>query len=310
MQSQGGWGAPPAGPPGPGYGPAGAPYPAGGPPQKKSPVLWIVLGCLALGVLGGVVVVILAAVGVFMWAEQAPPPPVTATAVAPSPAPAPAAPAAHTKRFVNKREGLKKDFVDNFVPLSFDYPNDWRLEPDPGNNFVKVSLRKEWKVDPTTTKWKDLELFSAGYFNVPLAELKLESFLPGGAKKIDERETKVGSYSGKELRAEVKVSDQETLWLRVMALASTQEKNRGLLCFVAAYEESENVKTIDDVGKKGGLATILGSLRLGDDAAKGGDAGGGACGSAKNMAECMQCCLGSGRKSAEYSRDKGCSCSD
>lgn len=300
---QGGWG----GQPGHGYGAAGARPPAGG-PKKKSPILWIVVGCLGLTVLVVIVLAALAIIGLVAWEEDGKPTAVTATAHTAAP-PAPA-PAPNTKRFVNRREGLKEDFAANFVPFSFDYPQDWRLEPDPGNNFVRVSLRKEWEGEPGVTKWKDLEVFSAGYFNVPLAQLKLEGFLPQGAKKVDERPVTVGAIQGKELRAEVKTSDGGTLWLRAMALPSTAAKNVGLFCFLLAHEESPNVTTLDDVGKKGGLATILESLKIGAAAAKAGASGAGRCASAKDMGECLQCCLGAGSKGAEYRTGEGCTCAE
>ncbi|MBW2522876.1 MAG: hypothetical protein JRI23_01810 [Deltaproteobacteria bacterium] len=316
MQPYGGAGVPPGGAgggwagaqqagPAPGYPqPAGPPLPP--PPKKKSPLLWILLGCGGLAVLVGIVVVVLAAIGLFVaGAESSASPAPVGRSATPATPPSPAAPP-NTKRFVNQRAGLKQDFVDNFVPFALDYPNDWRLAPDPGNNFVRLSLRLE-KTEGDVTKFRDIEVFSAGYFNVPLTELRLENFMPQGSKKLDERPVTLGSYQGKELRFQLTTSDGDTLFARIIALPSSAAKDRGLLAFALASTKSPNVSGVDDVGKKGGLATILGSLKLGDDAA-GASAAQGACSQAKDMAECLKCCVNGGYSNVAFNQKDGCSC--
>ena len=160
----------------------------------------------------------------------------------------------------------------NFVDFTFDYPNTWKRDSEAGkgtaSNFVKVERRS---ADDIT-----LENFAVGYFTgqkefmVKLAGQLSNQLKPGfpGYRKVSEGPTRVGSYEGYEFRFTSRSNKSARgdldIWGRAILLPGN-ESRKGAVLMMLATSASPDVKSVQDVGEKGELPTILSSFKFAGD---------------------------------------------
>ncbi|MDT7604831.1 MAG: hypothetical protein QOF61_2828 [Acidobacteriota bacterium] len=252
----------------PNYPPPGQPF--GQPPKKSKAPLIIagVLGCLVIIVIiialfGG-----LAYFGLKKAGEAAENMNTSHGASRPTPPPR----ASNMVHYVNTREGRTGNLDKYYVGFSFDYPNTWKLDPDPAPSYVRV--------ERTTAADLTTENFSVGWFGATgnakgdsafLSKMvnQLADQISGnfpGFEKASEGATTINSYEGYELRfqrSEDQVSaGQLPYWGRIVVLLSDDDPSRGVALIMLATNKAQGVKSLDDVGVKGELRGILDSFRL------------------------------------------------
>jgi hypothetical protein len=169
---------------------------------------------------------------------------------------------------VNSKSGLTGNLEENYVDFSFDYPNSWKRDPESGKagspNFVSVQK--------LTSDQIIAENFAVGYCDGPLALMpqlaaQLNQQFSGQIpeyKKVSEGEVRVAGLDVYEFRFIGHGSKPKEMdyYGRVLLLPSTAgRKGAGLI--MLATSDSPDVRSIDDVGEKGGLATILKSFKFG-----------------------------------------------
>ena len=265
------------------YPPGGAPnYSPSGMPQGQAPkkskaplIIGGVIGCLAL-----IVIIVLALGGLAYFgikkAEEAAKN-INANRNVNGSAPA-AERTASAERFVNTRTGRAGNLSKYYVDFSFDYPNTWKLDPDPDPSYVRIERATEEAVT--------MENFSVGWFGATtdargntalLSDVvnKLAGQVSGnfpGFEKVSEGETSVNTYDGYELRFRRNPAGMEEgqlpYWGRVIVLVSEDDPKRGVSLILLATDKAEGVGGLEDVGVAGELSGILNSFRLGSDASK------------------------------------------
>jgi hypothetical protein len=183
--------------------------------------------------------------------------------------------AANTEHYVNSREGRSGNLADNFVPFSFDYPNNWEVDPNPAPNFVRVE-RKQTGDDGNFTQ----ENFAVGWVSATGTALD-KQLMPQLAtqfntqfasqfpnyKKVSEGETKIGDYEGYEFRFTAEKNNVK-FWGRVAMLPPPSGQKKGVALVMLASDRAPELSGIEDVGEKGELPVILESFRFGQDAPK------------------------------------------
>ena len=181
----------------------------------------------------------------------------------------PVRPDAGTTRYVNSNSGLTGKLEQNYVDFSFDYPSSWKRDPEAGRgsspNFVKV--------ESVTSDRITIENFAVGWCNAPLALMpqlaaQLNQQFSGGFpeyEKVSEGEVRVAGLDAYEFRFTSHTSKPKELdfYGRVVMLPSAEGRN-GAAIIMLATSESPDVRSVDDVGEKGGLATILRSFKFED----------------------------------------------
>lgn len=236
-------------------------------PPKKSKTPWIiagVVGCL------GLIVLILAGVGGIAYFASKQANNFNTSSSTTTTTAEPSAPAANTRRFVNSRSGLTGKLSENYVDFSFDYPDTWKLDPDPAPSFVRVEHNNE---DGNT-----IENFSVGWFQATgnvsgnralLSNLvnQLGAQVAGnfpGYTKVSEDFTTLGSYDGYELKyagvARAPGGDVP-YWGRIVLLPN-KAGNKGVSIIMLATSHGDEVEGLDDVGVKGDLPVMIESFRL------------------------------------------------
>ncbi len=181
----------------------------------------------------------------------------------------PAPEKASTTSYQNSSGSFIGKLQENYVNFSFDYPSTWKRDSDAGKgastNFVKI----EHQSDDDIT----LENFAVGYFTgqkelMPqLAGQLSNQFKPNfpGYRKVSEGPTSVGSYDGYEFRFEAH-SDKSArgdleIWGRAILLPGTDDR-KGAVLLMLATSASPDVKSVQDVGEKGDLPSILNSFKF------------------------------------------------
>ncbi len=195
-------------------------------------------------------------------------------------------PAAGTLRFVNSREGLTGNRATSYADFTFDYPATWKLRKGPeaqyDSNFVEVGHEI---IDGKGRK-NVIETFNVGYLQTsgtgtaadllalaPSLIEKLEPQIAAGFpnyKKLSQGKTRIGPYEAYELRAQARLpgetagnSSGADVWLRVVLVAPPGRGQIGVSFFMISTSLAEGMRGIDDVGAKGGTATIASSFRFG-----------------------------------------------
>jgi hypothetical protein len=177
---------------------------------------------------------------------------------------------ARVTRFVNSKSGLTGKLQENYVDFSFDYPNSWKRDPEAGKagapNFVKV---EKLTSDQITT-----ENFAVGYCDAPLALMpqlaaQFNQQFSGGLpeyKKISEGEVRVAGLDAYEFRFTGHGSKPKEIdyYGRVLLLPSAAGR-KGASIVMLATSDSSDIRSVDDVGEKGGLAVILNSFKFGNE---------------------------------------------
>ena len=265
-------------------------------PAKKSRlplVLGILAVLLALGVVGigaayfFVVRPMLAARRV-VTEQPAPPPtePAPNIQTAPSdlgktktkvPEPPPYAPPADAVEFVNSKDHLDGQLAEHYVDFSFYYPNRWQKDPTAGKPGARNFAQVERRLPPDFTQ----ENFAVAWNSSvgPVSEnralfhtlaqnlgVQFEKKFPD-YRKVSEGETKVGVYDGYEFRFESlspnTAKGDLKLWGRVVFLPPQDDSKNGVTLLMLATSLAPELKTVNDVGKKGELPMLLESFRIG-----------------------------------------------
>jgi hypothetical protein len=261
------------------YPPPGAPnYSAPGMPQgpaPKSKKPWIiggVVGCLLL-----IFIIVLAVGGLayfgFKKAEEAAKSLNSNSANSNRGEPRQTA---NTKQYVNSRQGRTGNLAENFVDFSFNYPDNWEVDPNPAPNFVRVERKLNAGDDGNFTQ----ENFAVGWVSATGTALD-KQLMPQLAtqfntqfaaqfpnyKKVSEGETKIGSYDGYEFRFTAE-KNNVNFWGRVAMLPPPSGQKKGVALVMIASDRAPELSGVEDVGEAGELPVILESFRFGSDAAK------------------------------------------
>ena len=179
---------------------------------------------------------------------------------------------ADTATYKNSSGHFTGALEENYVDFSFDYPSAWKRDPKAGKgdspNFVKV----EQATDDEIT----LENFAVGYYTgqrdvMPKVAAQLSEQFSSGFpeyKKVSEGPTKAGSYDGYEFRftAHAKNTPKGDLdiWGRVILLPGGDNR-KGAALIMLATSASDQVRSVEDVGEKGELPTVLSSFKFDKD---------------------------------------------
>lgn len=265
-------------------------------PAKKSRlplVLGILAVLLALGVVGlgaayFVVVRPMLAARRVVTDEPPPPPnePSPKIQTAPSdlgktkakaPEPPPYSPPADAVQFVNSKDHLDGQLAEHYVDFSFYYPNRWQKDPTAGKPGARNFVQVERRLPPDFTQ----ENFAVAWNSsvAPVAEnhavfhtlaenlgVQFAKKFPG-YRKVSEGETKVGVYDGYEFRFESlspnTAKGDLKLWGRVVFLPPQDDSKNGVTLLMLATSLAPELKTVNDIGKKGELPMLLASFRFG-----------------------------------------------
>lgn len=186
-------------------------------------------------------------------------------------------PPADAVEFVNSIKHLDGKLAQHYVAFSFYYPNRWEKDPTAGvpgaSNFAKVERR----LPPDFTQ----ENFAVGWYSSAgsaeadrsvfptLAEklsAQFEKSFPGYSK-VSEGETKAGVYDGYEFRFEGMSRNTPKgdlkLWGRLIFVPPVGGGKNGVTLLMLATSLAPELKTVDDVGRKGELPMMLESFRFG-----------------------------------------------
>ena len=277
--------------------PAQSPGPSATPRPPKKSKLPLLLGILAfllvLGV-GGLGMAYLIVVRPMLAARRAvtdaPPPPVNeptpSAQTAPSdlgntkpkvPEPPPYSPPADAVQFVNSKDHLDGQLAEHYVDFSFYYPNRWQKDPTAGKPGARNFAQVERRLPPDFTQENFAVAWNSSVAPVSenralfhtLAEnlgVQFEKKFPD-YRKVSEGETKVGVYDGYEFRFESlspnTAKGDLKLWGRVVFLPPQDGSKNGITLLMLATSLAPELKTVNDVGKKGELPMLLESFRIG-----------------------------------------------
>lgn len=248
-------------------GPAPGSYGQAPPPPQKSKAPWIVGGVAGCAVL--VLIVVVAVALIIYFANKGggddPNSNVNNSNIS--------RPDVETKRYVNSQQGLSGTLAQNYVDFSFDYPVDWKLDPNPEPSFVRVEKTGDDQIT--------IENFSVGWLSTPpgaannrqllsQAVNQLSTQISGNFPnytKVGEGPTEINGYDGYELRfqgaANQGQSNEVKFWGRIIVLPSQTGDNKGVSIVMLATSKAEEVTGISDVGKKGELPVIVSSFKMG-----------------------------------------------
>ena len=179
-------------------------------------------------------------------------------------------------KFVNSSAKLKGKLAEHFVDFTFYYPNAWHKDPEAGTanstNFAKV--QRQLAADAPE------EIFAVGWYGSTGAKDTDQASYPRLVaersaqfakaypeyEKVSEGPAKAGPYNAYEFhftgvyrntqRGDVKI------WGRVMFVPPI-EGTRGVTLLMLASSLAREVKSVNDVGEKGELPTVLESFRFG-----------------------------------------------
>lgn len=195
----------------------------------------------------------------------------------------PVVPGARTQRFVNSPDGLDGKRASNYADFSFEYPANWKLrkgrEAQYDTNFVEIGN----EVVDAKGQRNVIETFNVGYLQAagggpaetlalaPTLFAQLEPQIAKGFpnyRKISQGRTKLGPYEAYELRAQALLPGEpgksgNDVWLRIVLIPPPAKGQNGVSLFMISTSLAEGMRGIDDVGAKGGTATIANSFRLG-----------------------------------------------
>jgi hypothetical protein len=183
-------------------------------------------------------------------------------------------------KFTNSRAKLDGKLAEHYADFSFYYPKLWTMDPKSGvsgaSNFVKVDRI----VPPNITQesfavsWYDSHgTMDADRASFPALVNQLSSRLSGSFQnyqKVSEGDTEINSYKGHEFRfksvAEGTDRGDVTAWGRVIFLPpGTEGDKNGLVLLMFTTSVAADLDGVEDVGKKGELAMIIDTFRLGSN---------------------------------------------
>ena len=189
----------------------------------------------------------------------------------PSTRQAPSAPVSGLNTYVNAKAKLPAKLQSSFVPFSFDYPDDFEVQPQGDINFVKV--------EKYATQGKDYtaENFAVGYalFTPPQIESdllydqlldQLGQQIAGGFhnyKEVKRVSETVAGVRGKAAVFQADFNDAAgtKIYGKTILLHPPGKKN-GVTIIMLATSLDPDIRSVNDVGVKGESAEILRSFRL------------------------------------------------
>ena len=189
----------------------------------------------------------------------------------------PYSPPADAVQFVNSKDRLDGKLAEHYVDFSFYYPKDWQKDPKAGVAGAVNFARVERRLPPDFTQ----ENFAVGWYASAGSEEGDRAAFPGLAanlssqykksfneyRKVSEQSVKVGAYDGYEFRFESISRNTEhgdiKIWGRVIFLPPVNGGTSGVTLLMLATSLAPELKTVDDVGVKGGLPMMLDSFRFG-----------------------------------------------
>jgi hypothetical protein len=172
--------------------------------------------------------------------------------------------------YTNSKSGLTGKLEENYVDFSFDYPSKWKRDPNAGGdspNFVKV--------ENETPDAVTIENFAVGYCSGPLSLMPQlatqlsDQFASGGSfpeyKKVSEGATKVAGIDAYEFRFtghSDKNGKDLDIYGRAVLMPSASGR-KGVVLIMLGTSAGPILHSVDDVGEKGELPTILNSFKFG-----------------------------------------------
>lgn len=186
-------------------------------------------------------------------------------------------PPAEAVEFVNSNKNLDGKLAEHYVDFSFYYPNSWEKDPTAGVPGARNFARVERRLPPDFT----LENFAVGWYSSAgsaeadraafhtLAENLSSQFAKtiGNYRKLSESETKVGPYDGYEFRfdglSQQTDKGQFKIWGRAIFVPPVDGSKNGVTLLMLATSLAPELKTVNDVGRKGELPMMLESFRFG-----------------------------------------------
>jgi hypothetical protein len=184
----------------------------------------------------------------------------------------------NSTKFVNSRANLDGKLAEHYADFSFYYPRLWTLDVKSGvpgaSNFVKVD-----RIIPTDFRQ---ESFAVGWYDsrgtmesdraiFPGLVNRFSSNLSGSFpnyEKVSEGDTKINAYNGYEFRFKSVAEETErgdvTVWGRVLFLPPEVEGSKnGLVLLMFTTSVAADLGGVEEVGKKGELAMIIDTFRIG-----------------------------------------------
>lgn len=180
----------------------------------------------------------------------------------------------NTVYFQNSKQEAKGDILKNFLPFTIYYPKDWKVsEPLPNE---KAGRGKFLDVSRKTADGLPIEQMIVSYYDskgtykndlenfpklVKEANEILKAKLPN-YMVLSEGETKVNGWKAYEIKFQAggdsATGEKLILWgRRLFVPVSRSGVKNGYEITMLATSKSNDVKSVDDVGIKGELATIL-----------------------------------------------------
>jgi hypothetical protein len=188
----------------------------------------------------------------------------------------PYSPAPNTVQFINSQTKLSGKLADHYVDFSFYYPDQWRKDPEAGGptstNFAKV--QRQLAADAPQ------EIFAVGWYDSTGAKDSDQLSYPRLVadrssqfakaypeyQKVSEGPAKAGPYDAYQFRFKGMYRNTQRgdiqIWGLVMFVPPL-EGNRGVTLLMLASSLAPEVKSVDEVGVKGQLPTVLQSFRFG-----------------------------------------------
>jgi hypothetical protein len=194
-----------------------------------------------------------------------------------APEPPPYNPPADAVQFVNSKAHLDGQLAEHYVDFSFYYPNRWQKDPTAGKPGARNFVQVERRLPPDFTQENFAVAWNSSVAPVSenralfhtLAEnlgVQFEKKFPG-YRKVSEGETKLGVYDGYEFRFESLSQNTAKgdlkLWGRVVFLPPQDDTKNGVTLLMLATSLAPELKSVNDVGKKGELPMLLESFRFG-----------------------------------------------
>lgn len=173
-----------------------------------------------------------------------------------------------TEYFQNSKEDLKGEAMKNFLGFSLYYPKDWKRN-EAKNNFLDISKtgKDELPVEQMLVSYYNSKgTFKADEGNFP-AQVKetnatLKKLLPDYKVISEGRKTVNNGWQAYEIKfqgtGKAANGDKITLWgKRLFIPTAIRGMKNGYVITMLATSLSKEVKSVNDVGVKGDLATVL-----------------------------------------------------
>jgi hypothetical protein len=193
----------------------------------------------------------------------------------------PVVPPPNSTRFVNSRDKVTGSLSEHFVDFSLYYPNGWTVDAKAGSSGSSNFFKADRMLSDDTGDYL-LERLAIGWyqsngtmqFDRPIFPNRVEYFNNLLAKdypnyqKVSEGETKVNGmdsyqFTFKSLVKGTGKGDMD-IWGRVIFLpAGNEDARNGVVLLMLASSAAPEIKSLDDVGEKGELPTILKTFRFG-----------------------------------------------